>query len=126
MNETTDLAVMIADHFEYIERDFHILPEDEFDECYHDYPQARYGWTFPEIGAFCVDRLEAQTVHLDPDDKIDYMRAVLWMIDRHVVLAYHEPDLSAMERHRKIESELYDLAPNSLVLISQVEMNALG
>lgn len=126
MNEITDpITDMIAEHFEYIQRDYHILPEDEFDRCYHDYPQARYGWTFPDIGAFCAERIAKQTMYLNEEDMRDYMRAMFWMIDRHVVLAHNEPDLSALDRHRRIEGELYDLAPNSLDLVSQVELSAL-
>ena len=125
MNDITDIETIITDHFDFIERDFHILPETEFDACYRDYPQARYGWTFPEIGAFCVERIQKQTAHLDDEDLINYMRVVLWIFDRHIVLAYQHPDMTAMERHRAIESELYDIATDSMVLLSQVEMRAL-
>jgi hypothetical protein len=125
MNEIVDIAEMIADHFEFIQRDFHILPEDEFEACYRDYPQARYGWTFPDFGAFCVERLAKQTMHLNEEDMKDYMRAIFWMIDRHVVIQHNDPDMPALDRHRMIENELYDIAPNSLALVSQVEMNAL-
>jgi hypothetical protein len=121
MNETANfIEEMLTEHFDYIERDFAILDEDEFDQCFHDYPQARYGWTFPEIGMFCVEKISRQIEHLH-----DYLRAILWMIDIHVVRAFENPDESALERHRAIESRLYDIAPQSMVLVSAVELRAL-
>lgn len=126
MNSTADFVTdTITAHFKYLGKDFAILPEDEFEDCFYDYPQARYGWTFPEIGMYCADRIARQIDHLTQDDQLDYLRAVLWMVDRHIVLFHEDPDRSSLDRHREIESELYDTAPASMTLLSEVEMKAL-
>lgn len=126
MNDTMDLIrQMITDHFAIIEREFAIWPEDQFEEELGLELQARFGWTIPQIGGFCLERLARQTAHLSQEDLVDYLRAILWICDRHVILGGRQPDLTEIERHHQIESELYDAAPSSMALLSQVEMHAL-
>lgn len=126
MNETADfINDTIAKHFDFIEHPHVILGEDAFEEEYGCELQAAYGWTLPVNGAFCIDRINRQTIHLNEEDLKDYLNAILWIIDRHVVLAYEEPELAELDRHHKIESELYDIAPESMKLLSSVEVKVL-
>lgn len=123
--DTASIADIITEHGDYIGAEYRFLPPDEFTESFGDFPTARYGWTFPEIGFFCPEMIAAQTATMSTSEVSDYLTAILWMCDRHIYEAYHQPHMSVGDRHRMIESELYQKGPDSLRLMSAVELAAL-
>ena len=88
---------------------------------------SRFGWDPPLLheGLFvlpyCPAILARVTAKLFVDETDDYLRALVSCISLHVI--HHE--LPEPERVRTVESALYDTAPGSLALLSQIEMAAL-
>lgn len=89
----------------------------------------RFGWQAPEFFLpagkfhvpFCAEIIAGQTARLSDSELDEYLRAVEFMLDKHITLSA-QPDA---ERDEAITKLLYDLGPNTLALLNRVQLAAL-
>lgn len=126
MNATDSITEAIVEHYTYIEKQYDLIPLDEWnDEFLGIDPNTRFGWSTEEIGAFCPELIAQQTADLNEEDLNDYLTAIFWILDRHIVLLWENPEMSRDERHRQIEDDLYDIGAGSIDLLNHVQLKVL-
>lgn len=107
--------------------------DDDWDRICEDHPgpETRFGWTTPfdddesPVGlgiAFHVDRIVDQSAHLDDMLFGEYVDAIEYQLNHHLVLY---DDYTAEERAVMADDVLYENGPGSMQLMSDVQLAAL-
>jgi len=87
-----------------------------------------YGWMPPYqrvpqlfVFRFCPTIIDSQTAHLSDDRMEEYLDAVAFVSDLHITNWERSDD----ERNRLVDRVLYDVAPGSFTLLTEVQMKSM-
>lgn len=77
----------------------------------------------PMLFVYCPEVMRDSTMHLNDEELDQYLTAIEYMMDRYVAIRLTV--LDPEERLRLIESDLYDINPARLDLVTAVQMGSL-
>lgn len=117
----------------HILTDLHVaaatLDLDAWAEFVAQHPEdTRFGWAAPIdtdeaiTVVYCPEAVSLVTDTLNDEDFIIFMDILEWMIDKHIVYIAREDSIPhEATRARLIEDELYEINPEALAFMSQLQ-----